>query len=136
MSSLLHLVNYLMMCVAPWTALRGDFGCLGGRHYASMIMYRLLSHTGIVIHATNNFANVDAGHRTVIMKAETVRFYFFLALGATLFGTALFLANVTKSHRWTFYESRQTGPEHIKWWYEASHLILDADTKDQQRVRA
>ena len=37
----------------------------------------------MVIHATNNFA----------MKAETVKFYFFIAAGATLFGAALFLAN-------------------------------------------
>eukprot|EP00520_Triparma_pacifica_P001364 CAMPEP_0118655510 /NCGR_PEP_ID=MMETSP0785-20121206/12966_1 /TAXON_ID=91992 /ORGANISM="Bolidomonas pacifica, Strain CCMP 1866" /LENGTH=518 /DNA_ID=CAMNT_0006548251 /DNA_START=323 /DNA_END=1875 /DNA_ORIENTATION=- len=136
MSSLVHLGFYLVMCVAPWTTLRKDNGCLGGRHYASMITCRLLSYTGIVIHATNKFANIDAGHRTVIMKAETVRFYFFIAFGVTLFGAALFLANVTKSHRWTFYESRQTGSEFYKWYFEASQLVDDADSKDQQRVFA
>jgi len=134
MSSLLHFVCYLMMCMAPWTQLRVDFGNLGGRHYASMIIYRLLSYTAIVIHATNNFADIDAGERTVRMRVETVRFYFFIALGVTLFGAALFLANVHKLRRWTFYESRQTGLEFFKWYFEASQLIDDADTKDPQRV--
>ncbi|GMI17804.1 hypothetical protein TrLO_g6322 [Triparma laevis f. longispina] len=101
-----------------------------------MIIYRLLSYTAIVIHATNNFASIDAGDRTVIMKAETVRFYFFIALGVTVFGAALFLANVPKSRRWTFYESRQTGSEFWKLYFEDSQLLDDTDTKDQQRVWA
>ena len=101
-----------------------------------MIIYRLLSYTGIVIHATNNFANIDASHRTVIMKADAVRFYFFIAFGVTFFGAVLFLANVAKSHRWTFYESRQTGPEYYKCFFEASQLFGGSNTKDQQRVYA
>ena len=101
-----------------------------------MIIYRLLSYTGIVIHATNNFANIDASHKTVIMKADAVRFYFFIAFGVTFFGAVLFLTNVAKSHRWTFYESRQTGPEDYKCFFEASQLFGGSNTKDQQRVGA
>mmetsp|Transcript_16944 Transcript_16944/g.34881 ORF Transcript_16944/g.34881 Transcript_16944/m.34881 type:complete len:667 (+) Transcript_16944:181-2181(+) len=129
-SFLLHLVSYAMMSVAPWTHLRADFGCLGGRCYASMIVYKLLSYAAIVMLATNRFSASE----DVRIDGGTVKFIFLIAMGVTLVGGVLFLASVPKSHRWTFYESKETGPEHHKWEFRASQLLNDADTKDQQRL--
>mmetsp|Transcript_414 Transcript_414/g.588 ORF Transcript_414/g.588 Transcript_414/m.588 type:complete len:687 (-) Transcript_414:43-2103(-) len=136
-SFFMHLGGYLMMCVAPGTQLRIDDGAPGGRHYSAMIFYRLLSCTIIIIRATNMFPgtdSIDSGARIVHTKAETVRLYFFIALGVTILGGILILVNVPKSHRWTFYESRWTGPKFWKWCFEASQLVDGADTKDEQKV--
>jgi hypothetical protein len=59
---------------------------------------------------------------------------FFIAFGVIIIGGTLFLTFITSSHRWTFYSSKWTGPEYFKWWFDASQLIYDANTKDQQRT--
>ena len=139
-SSGLHIGFYLMMSLAPWTALRTDF-FFGGRYYSSMIIYRLLSFTGIIFFATSKFSDViaDEGLANMEVKGEsmegkTVRQMFLASLGVTLLGAIIFLASATSSKRWSFFKSKQTGPEHIMWCFEASQLIYDAETKDQQRA--
>ena len=59
---------------------------------------------------------------------------FFIALAVTIAGATLFLTYIQQSHRWTFYASRMTGPEMSKWYFDATQLIHDAETKGQQRV--
>ena len=143
LSSGLHLGFYMMMCLAPWTALRTDF-FFGGKYYSSMIIYRLLSFTGIIFFATSKFSDIIADERLANMEGEsmegesmegkTVREMFLASLGITLLGAIIFLASATSSRRWSFFKSKQTGPEHITWCFEASQLIYDAETKDQQRT--
>ena len=133
LSGIIHFLYYMMMCLAPWTQLRDDDGALGGSHYAAIIVYKLVSYTGATVYAAGKFAD---GDEEVTMKAGTVRFIFGIALGVTVTGAAVGLGSVTETRRWTFYGSRQTGPEWFKWLFEADTLVGEADTKDQQRVWA
>jgi len=96
-------------------------------------VFKLLSYTGVLMYAAGNFTDQEDGDTDVMMKAETVRFIFFAALGVTVTGATLGLASVTKTRRWTFYVSRQTGPAYFKWLFKADTLVGEANTKDQQR---
>ena len=78
-----------------------------------MKVYKLLSYVGIIFFTTQNFVG-GTDVWAVQMEAETARFFFSLALSATLFGAILFLADVPKSQKLTLYEKRQTGPEYSK----------------------
>ena len=132
LSPIVHVAIYLMMCICPWLTLRNEV-FLGGRIYSTTIFYRLLSSASIVIFATSQFASID-GAREVTMSAETARMMFFIALGVTIVGATLFLTFITSSHRWTFYSSKWTGPDAIKWEFDAGQLLHGTDTKDQQRT--
>jgi hypothetical protein len=133
-SSVAHVGFYLIMSFCPWVHLRVDNGNLGGGWYSFMIVYKLLSNAAIVIYATGQFAEIDGGTTEVFMEGKTVRTMFFIALVVTIAGVTLFLTYVQQSHRWTFYASRMTGPELFQWYFDATQLINDAETKEQQRV--
>ena len=134
LSSLLHFSFYLMMCICPWIQIRVDSGNLGGRWYSTMTIYRLLSSAVIVIYTTSQFASIGGAAGVAMMSAETVRKMFFIALGVNIVGVTLFLSFVTSSRRWTFYSSKWTGPDFFKWFFDAFHLVDDADMKDHQRT--
>jgi hypothetical protein len=133
-SSVAHVGFYLIMSFCPWVQLRVDDGNLGGGWYSSMIIYKLLSNAAIVIYATGQFAEIDRGTTEVFMEGRTARTMFFIVVVVTIAGVTLFLTCVQQSHRWTFYASRMTGPEFYQWYFDATQLMFDAETKEQQRV--
>ena len=127
-----HIVFYLAMCTCPMFQLRSDGGFLGGGFYFCMIVYKLLSSAAIVTSATSHFPMIDGTEVSVV--ADTIQTILITALSISIFGATLFLCYVESSNRWTFYSSRQTGPAHLKWCFDAHTLIDGAETMDQQKA--
>ncbi|GMH59885.1 hypothetical protein TrRE_jg7563 [Triparma retinervis] len=116
-----HIMFYLMLSFCPWAHVRIDNGGVGGGMFAFALIYRILSNTAIFIFATSQF------------ETESTRAYFFASFLATITGATLILSYVQREYRWTFYSSRWKWDAFMKWSFNASELIFDAETQDQQR---
>ena len=130
-SGLFWVVFYLMMSVAPWAVLRFDV-LFGGTVFARMIVWRVVLFVVVLVICVGQF-EVD---ESLLMEEVTALRMIGAATGCVVIGAALFLSNVTSSRRWTFFESRQTGPEFVRWVFSCGQLIFDVETEDQQRVFA
>jgi hypothetical protein len=124
-----HSTIFLMMCFAPMTQSRVDWE-LGGYVYGSIIVYKSVSFAVVFYFATEKFADLDE----VGMDAAVARRIFGVAWGCAVLGAGMFLGNIRSCHRWTFYKSRQTGPDHFQWLFDGDQLISVADAQDEQRV--
>ncbi|GMI29865.1 hypothetical protein TeGR_g14601 [Tetraparma gracilis] len=132
-SLIMHVAEYMMMCMAPWTELR-DPAFVGGQLYFLLIMYRLGSFAVFFYVTTSMFSGTSG----VEMGAGMAWVIFGSAAGAVLVGAATVFRLTPESHRTTWYSNGEfkTGPDYAQWWFEAGQLIEDANTVDQQRVKA
>ena len=99
--------------------------------FSCMIVYKFLLNSAVFVLASGQFFAAS----DVEMAAGDARMVYWVALGVGLSGVVLTLLCVRGSHRWAFYTSRQTGPEHIEWWFDADQLLFDAQTKDHCVIR-
>jgi hypothetical protein len=128
-SAVIYFSFYLLMCFAPWTGLRVDMTC-GGRVFGGFIFYKLASYACIFYAATERFGDLEE----VEMGAAEARKVFGATWWCAVLGAGIFLRSVRSSHRWTLYDSRQTGPEAAQWEFDAEQLMYGRETKDEQRV--
>jgi hypothetical protein len=131
-SSLTYLGFYLIMCIAPWAPLRSPES-YGGGLFSFLIGYRLVIYAGVAYAATSAFAGAG-----VSMAAGTARQIFGGGAAAIVAGAALVACMTPSSHRKTWYSSGffKAGSAFVQWTFDAKQLVYDADTVDQQRVRA
>jgi hypothetical protein len=131
-STFFWFASYLLMTVAPWAGLRYSFVCLGGRLYALLIAYRLVSFAVVAYFTTGYFDELDE----VKMGTAAARLLFGAGAAALLVGAAVVLYTTPKSHRWTWYSYREfrTGPEEMQLAFLAEQLLFAAETKDEQRA--
>jgi hypothetical protein len=70
------------------------------------------------------------------MAAADARSMFAVALAVSVVSAGIFVWACRSSHRWTFYKSRKTGPEHMMGGFnesDESRLIEDCQSADQLR---
>jgi hypothetical protein len=128
-STIFYLGFYLGMCIAPFTAFRIP-ELYGSGFFCFLIGYRLVTYAGVVYAATSAFAGSG-----VTMAAGTTRQIFGGGAAAIAAGAALVFCMTPSSHRKTWYSSKLAGPKIVQWYFDASQLVSDADTVDQQRVK-
>jgi hypothetical protein len=111
-SSIYHVFCFLLMCFAPWTTLRIDT-LLGGRVFCGFIVYKLVSYSAMFLVLSGKFGEDELAEAGLEISAEGGWLMFIVPLVVTVFSAVAFMWACRDSHRWTFYESRHTGPEYF-----------------------